>query len=39
VIQRDTLHAYSSAAIGAHWSVPLEQPLPGVGVGIPARWQ
>lgn len=39
VIECDTLHAYASAAIGAHWSVPLEQPLPGVGIGVPARRQ
>jgi hypothetical protein len=39
VIERDTLHAYPSPAVSAHGSMSVEQPLPGVGVGVSARRQ
>jgi len=37
VIERDPLRTDATAAVRAHGSVPGEQPLARVGVGVPAR--
>lgn len=39
VIERDPLRTYTTTTVSTNGPVPTEQPLPGVGVGIPARRQ
>ena len=39
VIQSDSLHADAPPAISAHGAVPVEEPLPRIGVRVPAGWQ